>query len=321
LNPNERPEAQGLKQADFQPDPALYRLQPWFSMLALAADWGLIALALAGAMAWPQPLAYVLAAIIIARSQLALAVMMHEAAHGVLLPWQWLNDALAQALAAGPLFLSLAGYRAGHLKHHQAPMVHDDPVAMVFGINDYPVSRRRLFGRLLADLAGVSYCISAWRMARGDYRDILPVPQQSAGARFGVLVSILLANGLLFGILASLGHPWLYPALWLLPAITLLPFMGRIRAIMEHAGLPACDDQRQNARTIIRPSWQTFLFGPHAIHYHIEHHLYVRLPFYRLAAVHRQMAARQLLPAANVYRGYGAILRDVTYSSSSEPRP
>ncbi len=89
--------------------------------------------------------------------------------------------------------------------------------------------------------------------------------------------------------------------------------MGRIRAIMEHAGLPACADQSQNARSIVRPNWQTFVFGPHAIHYHIEHHLYVRMPFYHLQSAHQQLVARQLVPGENLYEGYGAVLRDVSH--------
>jgi fatty acid desaturase len=100
--------------------------------------------------------------------------------------------------------------------------------------------------------------------------------------------------------------------LWLLPALTLLQVMGRVRAIMEHAGYLAGKDQRLNARTIVRPSWQTFFFGPHAVHFHIEHHENVRVPFYRLSGVHRAMASQGLLPASNLYRGYGAILREVT---------
>lgn len=304
---------------NFVPDSRLFGLKPWRALLALVVDWGLIAASLACVIAWPHPLIYLLAAVIVARTQLALAVMMHESAHGVLLRGQWLNDTIGQALAASPLFLSLATYRAGHLKHHLAPMEHDDPVAMVFGINDYPVPRRTLLARLFSDLCGISYVVSAFRMARGEYRDILPPAVKSPGTLTWEILSILAANGLLFGVLAHSGHPLLYPGLWLLPAITLLPFMGRIRAIMEHAGLPACNDQSQNARTIIRPSWQTFLFGPHAIHYHIEHHLYVRMPFYHLATMHRQLAALQLLPPGNLYSGYGAILRDVTYPPSREP--
>lgn len=296
----------------FVPAAALFHMRPWRAMAALAADWGLIAGAFASAALWPHPLTYLAAAIIIARTQLALAVVMHESAHGTLLPSRWWNDAIGQSCAAGPLCLSLKTYRAGHLQHHRTPMRSDDPVAVVFGIIDYPISRRRLAVRLLSALLGLAYAISACRLARGDYRGILPRVSKSRAWIAWEVASMVGSNAVVLGVLALCGHGWLYLTLWTLPSLTLLPLFGRIRAIMEHAGLPECDDQRRNARTIVRRSWQTFLCGPHAIHYHIEHHLYVRVPFYNLAKVHRQMADHGLLPSANLYAGYGAVLRDVT---------
>lgn len=303
----------------FVPEAELFVLKPRIAVLALLADWGLIAAAFSAAALWPHPLTYLVAALLIARSQLALAVLMHESAHGLLLRGQARNDAVGQWCAAGPLFLSMATYRAGHLKHHRQPMLHDDPVMAVFGMGDYPLPRGKLVRRLLADLLGVGYVISACRFARGDYRAIMPKVEKSVGLRFSEILSMLLGNGLLFGLLAWSGHPWLYPGLWLLPAITLLPLLGRVRAIMEHAGLPAHADQSQNARSIVRPNWQTFLFGPHAIHYHIEHHLYVRVPFYHLRGLHRQLAAAQLLPEGNLYQGYGGVLRDVSDPALKPP--
>lgn len=300
----------------FAPADELFVLKPWIGLLALLADWGLIAVALAAAATWPHPVTYLLAALLIARSQLALAVIMHESAHGVLLPQQKLNDLIGQWCAAGPLFISMPTYRAGHLKHHLYPMQHDDPVVAVFGLGDYPLPRGQLARRLLADACGVGYFISAFKFARGDYRAIMPKVEKTPRQVLAEVCSMLFANGLLFGLLAWNGHPWLYLGLWLLPAITLLPLMGRVRALMEHAGLPACDDQSQNARSIVRPNWQTFVFGPHAIHYHIEHHLYVRMPFYHLRSAHQQLAARQLLPQANLYNGYIGVLRDVSYRAA-----
>ena len=297
-----------------RPDPSWFDWRPARIVFALAGDWALIALAFVAAVHWPHPLVYLGAAVLIARSQLALAVLMHEAAHGLFWRGKRANDALAQVFAAGPLYLSLVTYRAGHLQHHLAPMKIDDPVAVVFGVGDYPIPRWRLALRLLGDVCGVAYCISAFRIARGDYREVLRAPRKSAGLKWFEAGSMLATNGALFGALAWAGHPWFYLGLWILPAVTLLTFMGRMRAIMEHAGLPEDTDQSRNARTIVRPSWQTFLFGPHAIHYHIEHHLYARVPFYRLGAVHRALAAQGLLPTANLYRGYGGVLRDVSYS-------
>ncbi|POA57407.1 MULTISPECIES: fatty acid desaturase family protein [unclassified Pseudomonas] len=296
----------------FTPAAEWFVLKPWIGLLALLADWGLIGAAFACAAYWPHPLTYLLAALVIARSQLALAVIMHESAHGVLLRRQSANDRVGQWLAAGPLFLSLRTYRAGHLKHHRQPMLHDDPVVAVFGIGDYPLPRRRLALRLAADLCGAGYFISAFKLVRGDHRHCLPKVDKSPRQVLGEVLSMLVGNGLLLGLLAWSGHPWLYLGLWLLPAITLLPLMGRVRAILEHAGLPANADQSQNARSIVAPNWQTFVFGPHGIHYHIEHHLYVRIPFYHLRSAHRQLAARGLLPVENLYRGYIAVLRDVS---------
>ncbi|MFS8429496.1 fatty acid desaturase [Xanthomonas campestris pv. plantaginis] len=291
----------------------LARLQPWRSGMALATDWAVIALCFGAAMLYPHPAVYALAIVVIARTQLALAVMMHEGAHRLLAHRQSRNDLVAQALAAGPLFLSLFAYRQGHLQHHRAPMSPDDPVAIMFGIADYPVSRRELTLRLLRDVTGIGYVL-AIRGALRRRRTQPATARTSAVPQHPALVAgtILLSNGLLFGVLAALGHPLLYLGLWLLPALTLLQLFARIRAITEHAGYAACEDQRHSARTIVARSWQTFFCGPHGIHYHIEHHLHVRVPFYQLPALHRWMHAQNQLPTANLYHGYGAVLREVS---------
>lgn len=294
----------------FAPDAALMRIRPWRSLLAIAADWALIATAFAAAAVWPNGFVFAGAAVLIARTQLALAVMMHEGAHGLLARRAPMNDAIGQLLAAGPLWLSLRSYRAGHLEHHRAPMRPTDPVAAVFEIDRYPVPRRVLVLRLLAYACGLGYMMSVLKLAGGRYAQVMPKAMKTARYTLWEVTTMIAPNAMLFGLLAIAGHPWFYAGLWLAPAITLLPFAGQIRAIFEHAGLPASLDQSRNARTIVRRSWQTFLFGPHGIHYHIEHHLFMRMPFYSLPIVHRELAQAQLLPAANLYEGYGAVLRE-----------
>lgn len=303
--------------ARFQPDAHLLEPRPWRIASALLGDWTLITAAFAASIWMPHPLVYLLAAVTIARSQLALAVMTHEAAHGLMARNKRLNDGLGQLLTAGPLWLSLRSYRAGHIQHHHAPMAENDPVALMFGVHDYPVTRAQLIRRLLAYACGIGYVTSITKLARGELAHALPQVKKSRSYIAWELASIFIANGLLCGLLAWSGHAWLYLGLWLVPSITLLPLAGQIRAIFEHAGLPACADQSRNARTITHRSWQTFLFGPHAIHYHIEHHLFPRMPFHSLGAVHKQLTTQQLLPKTNLYTGYGAVLRDVTIRCKS----
>jgi fatty acid desaturase len=286
------------------------------ALLAIALDWALIAACFAAAIRFPHPLVFVLSAILIARTQLALAVLMHESAHGTLLSNRRLNDIAGQLFAAAPLLMVMDFYRSGHLQHHRAPMAPDDPVATIFGIDDYPVTRRELQWRLFKDATGIGYFLSVRKLARSRRDGDKPPPQpQQAGRhlqRFYAIFSIVAVQGMMIGLLALAGHAALYAGLWILPAVTLLPLFGRIRAITEHAGYAQTADQRLSARTVVRRSWQTFFVGPHRIHYHIEHHEYPRVPFYRLHQLHALMAREGRLPVANLYRSYGQVLKDAS---------
>ncbi|VAW77428.1 Fatty acid desaturase [hydrothermal vent metagenome] len=285
------------------------------SLAALLADWLLIGVCFAVVIWYPHVISYTLAAIIIARTQLALAVLMHESAHGVFHTNRRLNDTLGQVLTAAPLFLSMYVYRQGHMQHHVAPMSSDDPISVVFGIGDYPISRKQLCWRLFKDLTSIAYFQTLYDLLNGKSKQALQkIKVKSKKSRkVFVVASILAVNGLLFAVLFTLGHGLLYFVLWLLPALTLLQVFARIRAITEHAGYPPGDDQAKNARTIVKSSWQTFFFGPHCIHYHIEHHLNVRAPFYRLPDIHAYLQENGKLPQENLYSGYGKVLADVTF--------
>lgn len=305
-------ETQTLKSIGIQLPDELTRILPSRSMTALALDWALIFCCFVCPVYFPYPVVYLIAAILIARTQLALAVLMHESAHGIFLPNRKLNDLIGQAFTAAPLMLSMYAYRKGHLQHHRAPMENDDPVATVFGIGDYPVSKNQLVWRLIKDVTSISYFLSILEFMKGKHREMMakiPAISEPPGL---VIASILIANGVMIAILAAIGHVGLYFGLWIFPALTFLQLFARVRAITEHAGYPPGEDQIRNARTIVRPSWQTFFFGPHCIHYHIEHHQYVRVPFYHLPNVHQFMMRQGVIPSQNLYDGYRQVLKDVS---------
>lgn len=306
------PAGENILLAQFIPSPNIFHISTIRVTIALAGDWLLIVLSFIAAIFFPYPMMYGAAAIVIARSQLALAVMMHEGAHGLLARKQRTNDVIGQLFAAGPLWLSLCTYRAGHLQHHHSPMHSDDPVALIFDLQNFPLSPGKLLARLLLYASGIGYLLSIVRLARGKFSNALPRADKSTPYIAWEISSMLISNAILFSTLTLVGHSILYLGLWLIPSITLLPLAGQIRAIFEHAGLSACSDQSQNARTIVRRSWQTFLLGPHSIHFHIEHHLFTRVPFYNLKTIHKQLAKLQLLPKNNLYTGYGKVLHDIT---------
>jgi fatty acid desaturase len=114
----------------------------------------------------------------------------------------------------------------------------------------------------------------------------------------------------MWGALFAAGHGWYFLIFWFLPAVTALQVLLRIRGIAEHAGYAAGQDQSRNARTV-KPSWQTLLCAPHNVNFHVEHHLYPSVPFHRLPGLHATLTADGTVPAANVFRGYGQVLREL----------
>lgn len=292
--------------------PHLTQINQWRSITTLLLDWIFIISSFAATIYFPHPVVYLVAAILIARTQLALAVLMHESAHRTFLKNKKINDFFGQVFAAAPLMFSLFSYRRGHLEHHRDPMAANDPVAVVFGITDYPVTQKELVWRLLKDLVGISYFLTIRDFSKGKFSHLAVNDKKEKWETYFVSISIILFHSIFIGLLALSGHTWLYLGLWTVPSLTFLQLFARIRAITEHAGYPPGDDQTKNARSIIKPSWQTFFCGPHAIHYHIEHHQYVRVPFYHLQEVHAIMHSQGILPSANLYKGYGKVLQDVT---------
>lgn len=263
---------------------------------------------------WPRWWVCAVAAAVMARVQLALAILMHDAAHGRLFASRAWNDRVAQLLCAGPVLLPLATYRRGHLKHHQAPLVASDPDIILIG--GYPVPRARLVRRLAEDAVGLSYykflkffrCQARRerrRRARAGAPAALPAERylEPGFVRF----SLVAPNLGLFLVLAGSGHPWLYVLLWAVPFMTFLQVYLRVRGLAEHAGYQPGPDQARNARTIVNPL-QAFFVAPHNVNYHIEHHLYPSVPFFRLPALHALLDGRGALPPENVFRGYGRVL-------------
>lgn len=298
------------------------RLQSW---LVLGTDWLLIGATFALAALVPHPLVWAFCFLFMARHQLALAILMHEGSHRRLFDSVRWNDLICQWGCGAPLFFSLYSYQKLHAKHHREPLASDDPDLSLIG--GYPIPGRSLARKLMRDALGISYfkfiryfIYMARRKAGTEKADAdkakqgKSLAQSHGGCKMslqGVIVFMLSMNLLLFGALLLSGHGWFYLFFWLLPMMTFLQVLLRIRGIAEHAGYASNPDQRQNARTVVNPV-QTFIFAPHNVNYHIEHHLYPAVPFYNLPRVHSLLKAQDSLPAANLYTGYGAVIRELT---------
>ena len=264
------------------------------AMLVLHA-WGLIAAGMALFAWWPNPLTFVLAAMVIGTRQLGLAILMHEAAHGLLFANRRLNEWAGTWLCAAPIFSSLALYRPYHLAHHRHTQQAEDPD---LGLSaPFPISRRSLWRKIGRDLTGRT----AYQRRREQFRGG-PAREWQA----------LTVNLLLLGGLVAAGCWWLYPVLWLVPLATWYQLVSRIRNIAEHAVVPDDDDPLRNTRTT-RANWlERLLVAPYWVNYHLEHHLFMFVPCWRLPSAHRALLAAGLGDRMEIQPGYGAVLKRAT---------
>ncbi|WP_285961335.1 fatty acid desaturase family protein [Pseudomonas tohonis] len=287
---------------------------------AIGSTWAIIAAALAMLAIWPNPVTFVLALVILGGRQLALAILMHEAAHGTLFRTRWLNDLLTDWLCARIIWVDVARYRKHHIRHHAHTGTDQDPdwsLSRPFPTHRASLLRkfardlsglsglRRLFGQLLMDLGVLEYTVAAdvkrrprdgrtWRdYAREGLRNMTPM---------------LLANALLAGMLAACGEFWLFGVWWLANLTTYSLFM-RIRSLAEHACTERGRDMLRNTRTT-RAGWLArSTVAPLRVNYHIEHHLMAALPWFRLPEAHRLLRQRGLVAAPP---GYLDVLRRVS---------
>ena len=288
------------------------QIEAWKSWAWILATWLLIGATFFAATLWPHPFFLFICLVLMARHQLSLAILMHDAAHKRLFKNISWNDYVGQFLLASPVFFSLSAYRNFHLKHHQSPLACDDPDLSLTG--GYPIPRASFARKILRDASGLSYLkfikyfISRSRTEKG--RGLGQGGIKTGPGFRGVIASILLSNIAIFGILFLSDNAWLYLWLWLLPMTTALQVLLRIRGVAEHAGYLENEDQRLNSRTIISPL-ETFFFAPNNVNYHIEHHVYPSIPWYNLPKVHFLMMERGSIPLQNFYRSYGKMLQEI----------
>ena len=96
--------------------------------------------------------------------------------------------------------------------------------------------------------------------------------------------------------------------------------VSRIRNIAEHAVVPDNDDPLRNTRTT-RANWLERLFvAPYRVNYHLEHHLFLFVPCWRLPMAHRALLAAGWGGRMEIQPGYGAMLRLATSRQGDDPR-
>jgi fatty acid desaturase len=256
--------------------------------------WGVIAGMMTLYIVWPTWLTLAAGVVVIGGRQLGLSVLMHEAAHWLLFKGQKANVRVGGWLCAWPLGEDLKSYRRRHHLHHRHARQADDPDLGLAPAA--PIAPLAFWLGVARDLSGLTACarVARWRPRRHD-----------AAALRGPLV----ANAVLLASLVALGHGSVYLLLWLLPLATWYQLGRRLRDLAEH-GLVADDaDPLRNARTTAAGPLARALLAPYWVNHHLEHHLLVFVPCWRLREAHQLLLAKGHGPRMELAASYAGVAR------------
>lgn len=241
---------------------------------------------------------------------LALGLVMHDGVHGTVLRNRAWNDWVTELFAAWPVFISMRSYRVKHLAHHSHLNSDLDPdfVAKANPDWQFPMKPARLFGLLARLLTGFSV-FSGYRVM--SERAALPSQIGKARRSRGYLAARILYYAVILGAILALGGGWLFVKYWVVPIATGVQLLNRMRRIAEHSGIPGRSPEFQT-RTTLHGFWSRLWLSPKNIAYHNEHHLYPRVPLYRLPELHRELMVNSLaVSSLHVTRSYIGVYREL----------
>ncbi|MEL7080721.1 MAG: fatty acid desaturase family protein [Pseudomonadota bacterium] len=289
--------------------------------LLLLHCWGVVAAAVALFAVWPNPLTFVVAVMLIGSRQLGLAILMHEAAHNAMFKARSLNEFAGEWLCGRPILAELAAYRHYHLTHHRFTQTDKDPDLVLS--EKFPTSRASLRRKFIRDLTGqtgikqlAAQILMSFRLAGDD--DAIEAAKTDAAQAFKaaeIWKSLPVFLGV--AVIISLAGDWWWGlAFWILPYLTWFQFVLRVRNIAEHGATEQSEDPFRNVRTTLAgPITRTFV-APYWVNYHLEHHMIMHVPCWRLPAMHKLLLRKGLGSRMNIAPGYGAAMAEAGWRPS-----
>lgn len=227
---------------------------------------------------------WMLAIVLIGSRQHAFTILGHEAAHGNAHRKRSWNDALGW-ICMGILGIDFAAYRRFHAAHHRAPGSATDPefetrwLQGTWPFGQSPLSTVCGVLALLFGVGALHFLRIGWHLRPRSVRSIAAVAGPWA---------LMLA---VFGSCdAGAGC-----AAWWIAMFTVSSTAFRIREVTEHSGIVGT--HRIEVGPLAR-----FLFFPHRVELHFEHHRWANVPFHLLPRAREQMVGPPPTPLRSFLR-------------------
>ncbi|HEX3764424.1 MAG TPA: fatty acid desaturase [Kofleriaceae bacterium] len=254
---------------------------------------------------WSAPV-YLAAVIAIAARQVGgFSIALHDGAHRLLARDRERNDRIARRLLVPSLMLDLLEYRTLHFAHHRHVNDQADPdLAEFLSWYAAPPWRRAL--RFARALLGLDLLVPLCRLV-------------IRGTWLQRILAIAIPGVLVAGVVLPVWPIRILTLYWMVPLATWGMFINLLRAIAEHyppgTAARGVDAPRVLLTRDVEPSiFDRVFVVTRNVNYHLTHHLFPTVPFFRLPELHREIARTDAFRRrAHVTRGYHRVLREVVF--------
>jgi len=224
----------------------------------------------------------VVALLVLGNRQRALANLLHDASHRNLSAHRGVNDWLARIFLAPALLNDLHIYRSQHARHHAwlaHPASDPDYIPRITRTGDRWF---HAYFRILLDLPG-------WT---GSLLGHLASRQLRLQQWAGVLVWWITFEALI-DVVCGTHFAVLFFALWVVAKSTVFHAVTTFREMIDHYGLEA-DGIFGNTRETPYLGLLSCWIHPHHNGYHLTHHLFPDIPYFRLPDAHHTLKQTSL---------------------------
>lgn len=278
----------------------LHRVEPWrhLKIPLLFAIW----LGTAMVAVWSNSLWVSLpCALLIGLCLHGLGVFMHEGAHHNLFRRRLLDRFIGFTCGL-PVLISCSNYRATHVLHHRHENTAADPDNMAARFRSGLLRRLVYYSWYAVGMPVYAVVLAATGPFRAEgWREKMACAAESA-LLIGFYSGLVWAT-VRFGFSDVLWSSWG-------GGLIVASLIANVRGLAEHTMLPQDDPPNPLRTTRSTPSSAVISFFFNNQNYHLEHHLFPRVPWYNLPAVHQLLRPFYRREQAAVCRGYREYLSD-----------
>jgi fatty acid desaturase len=258
----------------------------WHSVIYIGLDWAVVVAALIVVLLLPYGpkafglslVAYPIAVALIGSRQRALMNLVHQSSHDLLFKRRALNRWVGEIFLALPLLTTIPSYTSEHRMHHGWLWSSQrDPkteryrtLGLIRPADEGHFVRRHIVRPMFLRHVPFNVVHAVWKRNESTRQLALRIVFWAAVTAPAVALGVELYV-LLF---------------WIVPLLTSFQIIRYFAEMAEHAGLKTTNPWlATRSWTSSRPV-RAFL-APHSDHFHLAHHLWPRIPHYRLAQAHR----------------------------------